>query len=113
MNLEKTEILLNKKLNERDFDSYEVLVYADGEKEYLHAPNVNKDTYFDIASMGKVLVTSTLILKAIDKNRLALVDTLEKFMDAVPNDKKNRLISSDFLHFKHNLNPSNHLFYNR
>lgn len=82
MNLEKTEILLNKKLNERDFDSYEVLVYAGGEKEYLHSSNVNKDTYFDIASMGKVLVTSTLILKAIDKNRLALVDTLEKFFDA-------------------------------
>lgn len=35
MNLEKTEILLNKKVNERDFDSYEVLVYVDGEKIVL------------------------------------------------------------------------------
>ena len=98
MNLEKTEILLNKKLNERDFDSYEVLVYAGGEKEYLHSPNVNKDTYFDIASMGKVLVTSTLVLKAIDENRLALGDNLEKFFDAVPNDKKNITVEQLLTH---------------
>lgn len=44
-----------------------MLVSVGGEKEFLHSENVNADTYFDIASMGKVLVTSTLILKAIDE----------------------------------------------
>lgn len=44
-----------------------MLVTVDGKKEFLHSGNVNTDTYFDIASMGKVLVTSTLTLKAIDE----------------------------------------------
>lgn len=98
MNLKKTEILLNKKMHERDFDSYEVLVYVGGEKVYLHSPNVNKDTYFDIASMGKVLVTSTLVLKAIDENRLVLDDTLKNFFNAVPNDKRNITVEQLLTH---------------
>lgn len=36
---------------------------------------VNKDTYFDVASMGKVLVTSTLVLHAVSEGRIALDDT--------------------------------------
>ena len=98
MNLEKTKLLLNKKLNENDFDSYEVLVSIDGKKEFLHSENVNADTYFDIASMGKVLVTSTLILKAIDEEKLDLDDTLHKFFDSVPNEKRNITIKQLLTH---------------
>lgn len=89
MNLEKTKCLLNKKLDAKCFDSYGALVSVGGEKDFLHSENVNADTYFDIASMGKVLVTSTLILKAIDEKILSLDDTLKKFFDYVPGEKKN------------------------
>ena len=88
MNLEKTELLLNRKLQEKNFDSYGVLVSVGNEKKFLHSVNVNADTYFDIASMGKVLVTSTLILKSIDEKVLSLDDTLQKFFDNVPSEKK-------------------------
>ena len=98
MNLEKTKLLLNEKLNEKDFDSYGVLVYVDGEKEFLHSENVNADTYFDIASMGKVLVTSTLILKAIDEKKLSFDDTLQKFFDNVPGEKKNITVEQLLTH---------------
>ena len=63
MNLNNTEKLLNQKFADNDFDSYCVFVYAKGYERFIHSPNVNADTYFDIASMGKVLVTSPLILK--------------------------------------------------
>ena len=98
MNLENTEKLLLKKAKDKDFDSYAVIVYAKGNEKCLHSPNVNKDTYFDIASMGKVLVTSTLVLKTIDENRLALGDNLEKFFNAVPNDKKNITVEQLLTH---------------
>lgn len=98
MNLEKTKLLLHKKINEKDFDSYGVLVYVDGEKEFLHSENVNADTYFDIASMGKVLVTSTLILKAIDEKAISPDDTLQKFFDNVPGEKKNITVEQLLTH---------------
>ena len=88
MHLVNTDSLLQRKLNSRDFDSYGVFVCAGGKTEFLHSQNVNSDTYFDIASIGKVLVTSTLILRSIDKNLLSLDDTLDNFFEDVPKDKK-------------------------
>ena len=76
MNLNSTEKLIDKMIKEKDFDSYAVLVSKDGQERSLMSYNVNKDTYFDIASMGKVLVTSTLILKAIGENKLSLGDDI-------------------------------------
>lgn len=87
MNLNTTQKLLNEKFDNKDFDSYGILVYSKGEKAFLHSPNVNYDTYFDIASMGKVLVTSTLILKAVDEKKLSIDDTLNKFFVNVPSEK--------------------------
>ena len=87
MNFKNTEKLLNQKFADNDFDSYCVFVYAKGYERFIHSPNVNADTYFDIASMGKVLVTSPLILKAIGENKLSLDDTLAHFFDNTPKDK--------------------------
>lgn len=98
MNLEKTKLLLNRKLSERDFDSYGVLVSIDGEKEFLHSENVNADTYFDIASMGKVLITSTLILKAIDEKKLSLDSTLKAFFNGVPAEKRDITVKQLLTH---------------
>ncbi len=88
MYLKNTNILLQKKLSNREFDSYGVFVSVGNKTEFLHSQNVNSDTYFDIASMGKVLVTSTLILMSIDKNLLSLDDTLDSFFKDVPKDKQ-------------------------
>ena len=88
MYLKNTKILLQKKLSNREFDSYGVFVSVGNKTEFLHSQNVNSDTYFDIASMGKVLVTSTLILMSIDKNLLSLDDTLDSFFKDVPKDKQ-------------------------
>lgn len=98
MNLKQTKILLNKKLNEKDFDSYGVLVSVGGEKEFLHSENINADTYFDIASMGKVLITSTLALMAIDEKELFLNDSLQKFFNNIPSEKKNITIEQLLTH---------------
>ena len=98
MNLENTEKILLKKAKDKDFDSYAVIVYAKGNEKHLHSPNVNMDTYFDIASMGKVLVTSTLILKALNENKLSLDDKLNKFFSYTPNEKANITIKQLLTH---------------
>lgn len=98
MELTKTAELLKQKIKDKEFDSYAVYVFKDGKDCFLHSDNVNEDTYFDIASMGKVLVTSTLILKAIDKNMLSLDDKLGDFFENVPDDRKNVTIQQLLTH---------------
>ena len=98
MHLENTNNLLHRKFNNLDFDSYGVFVSVGNESEFLHSKNVNSDTYFDIASMGKVLVTSTLVLMTVDKNMLSLDDTLDSFFTDVPIDKKNITIKQLLTH---------------
>lgn len=88
MKLTKTDKLLKHKLEIQEFDSYAIQVYKSGKECFLHSDNVDLDTYFDVASMGKILVTTTLILKLADKNALSLDDTLECFFENVPNSHK-------------------------
>lgn len=88
MNLYNTERLIKEKLREKYFDSYAVLVSKNGRERVLMSRNVNEDTYFDIASMGKVLVTSTLILNAVGNEKISLDDTLNEFFENVPEEKK-------------------------
>ena len=96
MLLKITDILMKKKLADNDFDSYGILVSANGEEAFIHSDNVDLDTYFDIASMGKVLITATLILKAVGDKRLTVDDTLDRFFPDVPPEKKNISILRQF-----------------
>lgn len=98
MQLIKTEKFLKDKLNQNDFDSYCVYVSKDGQDVFLHSNNTDADTYFDIASMGKVLVTSTLILNAVGSSKLTLDSTLNSFFDNVPTDKKDITIKQLLTH---------------
>lgn len=98
MKLKFTEQLMHNKLKEQEFDSYAVLVGISGDEKLITSENVNKDTYFDVASMGKVLVTSTLILHAVDDGRLRLDDTLNNFFENVPEEKKNITIKQLLTH---------------
>lgn len=98
MRLTKTENLLNRKIKDMEFDTYAIYVFKDNDGCFLHSDNVNGDTYFDVASMGKILVTSTLILKAIEKNKLSFDDTLDDFFENVPNDRKGITIKQLLTH---------------
>lgn len=86
--MQYTKQLLDTYLKENLCDSYAFYLYNKGERTILTSNHVNPDTYFDIASCGKVMVTSTLILKTIGKGLLHLDDTLDKFFPDAPEDKK-------------------------
>lgn len=89
MNLTNTLLEIENKLQSRDFTSYALLVgYGENEWQYT-SPDVNLDTYFDAASLGKVFPSTALALQAIGKGLLSLDDTLEKFFPFIPDDKKN------------------------
>lgn len=88
MKLSNTELLMNSYIRKKYCDSYAVLVCRNSEKSLITSENVNEDTYFDIASCGKVMVTSTLILIAIGEGKLSLEDTLDQFFARVPEEKK-------------------------
>lgn len=98
MELTNTKKLMEIKRADLCFDSYAVLVYKDGEKKSIFSDNVNEYTYFDIASMGKVLITSTLILQSIDQGLLNLDDTLDMFFDVGDACKKKITIKQLLTH---------------
>lgn len=98
MELKYTENILKQKCKNNEFDSYAIFVNKDGDEVFLHSDNVNEDTYFDIASMGKVLVTSTIALKTISDKKLSLDSTVGKFFENVPEDKKNITIRQLLTH---------------
>lgn len=98
MNLKNTKYLLEEKYKNNEFSSYAVLVYYKGEKQVIMSPDVDEYTYFDVASTGKVLVTSTLILQAIDRGLLKLENTLQDFFANVPETKKNITIKQLLTH---------------
>ncbi len=88
MNLDHTKALMQDKLESVFFDAYAVLVGIDGKEALITSPRVNADTYFDIASMGKVLVTGTLLLKAAGEGRMTPDDTLDMYFKNVPPEKQ-------------------------
>ena len=96
--LENTEKTL-RDLSGRGFiKSYILLVGYEGNEWQINSPDVNADTYFDAASLGKILPTTPLALMAIDRGLLSLDDTLEKFFDNVPDDKKNITVKQLLTH---------------
>ncbi len=88
MELRNAELLMKEKAKNKEFDSYAVYVKI-GENEHTFcSDNVNEDTYFDMASCGKILVTMPLILQTISKGMLSLDSTLSDFYEDIPEDKK-------------------------
>lgn len=86
--LKFTEQLLQEQLAQKNITSYAILIGCGQDEWCFTSPDVNLDSYFDAASIGKVYPTCTLALQAIDKGLLSLDDTLEKFFPNVPTDKK-------------------------
>lgn len=98
MNLKNTEKLLKEKFQNNDFDAYAVLVHYGDDEKVFYSPKTDEYTYFDVASMGKVLITSTLILQAISKDLLSLDNKLCDFFNDVPEEKKNITIKQLLIH---------------
>lgn len=86
--LNTTEALMESKAKNQEFDSYAVYVKVGEYENTFFSDNVNEDTYFDIASCGKILVTSPLMLQAVGKGLLHLESTIGEFFDNVPEEKK-------------------------
>ena len=80
------------------FDSYAVYVKCGEFENMFFSENVNEQTYFDIASCGKILVTTPLVLQAIDEEKISLDTTLDQLFNEVPMDKKNITIKHLLTH---------------
>ena len=98
MELEKTKAFMEELKKEGTFDSYALLFRRGNDKKFLFSDNVNGDTYFDIASMGKILITATLILKAIGEKKLSVNDTLDMFFENIAEDRKSITVKQLLTH---------------
>lgn len=88
LHLNHTEEIMRKKAENEEFDSYAIYVRCGEYERTFSSSNVDEDTYFDVASCGKVLITTPLILQAIGEGKLRLDSTLEEIFEHVPEDKK-------------------------
>ena len=88
LKLPRTRQLFQQKAECGEFESYALYVKAGAHECTFFSGNVDQDTYFDIASCGKILVTTPLILKTIANGKLRLGSTLDEFFEKVPEDKK-------------------------
>lgn len=98
LKLPKTRQLFQQKAEHGEFDSYALYVKAGAQECTFFSDNVDQDTYFDIASCGKILVTTPLILKAIAGGKLWLGSTMDEFFEDVANDKKSITIQQLLTH---------------
>ncbi len=98
MYLKNAENLLKEKRNEGLMESYAVLVSINGEECLLTSPDIDKDTYFDVASTGKAVVTTQLLLKAMSEGKLKLTDSLADFFEDVPEEKQSITIKQLMTH---------------
>ena len=98
MRLDKTKAFMEKLKKEGRCNSYAVLFKCGKDRCFISSDNVDLNTYFDIASMGKILVTATLILKAIGEEKLSVNDTLDMFFDDVKEDRKNITVKQLLTH---------------
>lgn len=88
MNPNNAKRLLDGEIASGSFDTYALLCFDGRERAFASSQGINEDTLFDIASMGKVLVTSTLILHAAGEGLLSLDDPLGKYFPFAPAEKR-------------------------
>lgn len=98
LSLKFTKALMQNKAANGEFDSFAVYVKCAEHECTFFSENVNADTYFDIASCGKILVTTPLILQAIGEGRFSLDSGLDAFFENVPSDKKSITIKHLLAH---------------
>ncbi len=98
MKLENANKVLKEKRENKYMETYAVLVSVNGKEGLITSTDADKDTYFDIASVGKAVVTTQLVLRAMSENKLSLTDTLDKFFINVSEEKKSITIKHLLTH---------------
>lgn len=105
----KTDNLINKAIEEQTFPGAVLLVWKDDkilyEKPYGRftydddSELVTKETIFDLASVTKVVATTTATMICLDRNLFSLDDKVVKFIPEFGvNDKENITIRNLLLH---------------
>ena len=98
MKLTRTRKLLEEKSRLNVARTYALIVHTPEDEAFIHSPDVDGDTFFDVASCGKVLHTSTLILNAVGRGLLRLDDRLSRFFPDVPAEKADVTIQQLLTH---------------
>jgi CubicO group peptidase (beta-lactamase class C family) len=105
----KVDELIDKAITEKVFPGAVILIWKDGkvihEKSYGrhtyedNAPKVSKRTIFDLASLTKVVATTTATMICIDNKLFSLDDEVTKFIPEFGvNNKQNIKIRNLLLH---------------
>ncbi len=89
MEMQRTLALLRQKYENRDFTNYAVYVGIGDNEWTTFAPDTDENTYFDMASCGKILHTTPLVMQAISEGKFTLDTTLAELLPDVPHDKQN------------------------
>lgn len=69
-------------------DARQVLAISHVGKISQDGPDVNPGTRYDMASLSKILGPTMLALRAIEEGTLTLWDTLDRFFENVPEEKR-------------------------
>ncbi len=96
--LHKTKTLMERSIADNLLDTYAVIVRKGAEKAGIFSANADENTLFDAASVGKVTVTGTLVLRAVGEGKISLEDTLPCFFANVPEDKKSITVKQLLAH---------------
>lgn len=103
------DLVINKAIEDRSFPGAVVLVWKDGqtifEKAYgnftydLTSPKAKTNTIYDLASLTKVVATTTAAMICYDRNLISLDDRVTKFIPEFgENGKENITIKNLMIH---------------
>ncbi len=103
------DMVINKAIEDKSFPGAVVLVWKDGqtifEKAYgnftydLTSPKVKTNTIYDLASLTKVVATTTAAMICYDRNLISLDDRVTKFIPEFgENGKENITIKNLMIH---------------
>lgn len=86
--------LLNRGLEEYQYSCYQLYfqkknssyTFVDGVDSYWTRKKISKKTLFDIGSITKTLLTTSIVARMVDRNLLSVFDSLDKYLPHFPKD---------------------------
>mgnify|MGYP005848304717 CR=1 FL=1 len=103
----KIDLLINKSISDTAFPGAVVLIWKDGNnifnKSYGHftydknSPSVTTKTFFDLASLTKVIATTTAVMICYDRNLFSLDDPVAKYIPEFGQNGKDKITIKNLL----------------
>lgn len=103
----KIDLLINKSISDTAFPGAVVLVWKDGNiifnKSFGHftydknSPSVTTKTFFDLASLTKVIATTTAVMICFDRNLFSLDDPVVKYIPEFGQNGKDKITIKNLL----------------